>query len=89
MNDTSTSPIFVGLLFILRCLVPLAVLFGISYLLRKMGLVADESPEPPAESDEGKGDTNPVTTSQETETVPPSKAGAGKKTVEKPRSRSK
>ena len=51
MNETSASPFVVGLLFILRCLVPLAILFGISYLLRKLGLVA-ESPEPPAEYDE-------------------------------------
>lgn len=46
MNETATSPIIVALLFILRCLVPLAVLFGISYLLRRLGLVA-ETPEPP------------------------------------------
>jgi hypothetical protein len=46
MNDTSTNSFFVVLLFILRCLVPLAVLFGISYLLRRMGLVAIETPEP-------------------------------------------
>jgi hypothetical protein len=47
MNDASANPIFVVLLFILRCAVPLAILFGVSYLLRKMGLVAIESPEPP------------------------------------------
>jgi hypothetical protein len=53
MNDASTNPIFVALLFILRCLVPLAILFGISYLLRKMGLVAIEAPEPPDDRGEG------------------------------------
>lgn len=47
MNEPSTSPLIVALLFILRCLVPLAILFGISYLLRKLGLVA-ETPEPPS-----------------------------------------
>jgi len=47
MNDTSASSIFVALLFILRCFVPIAVLFGVSYLLRKMGLVTPEAPEPP------------------------------------------
>jgi hypothetical protein len=46
MNDTA-NPIFVALLFILRCLVPLAILFGISYLLRRLGLVTVESAEPP------------------------------------------
>lgn len=51
MNDTPANPIFVALLFILRCIVPLAVLFGISYILRKLGLVA-ETPEPPDENDE-------------------------------------
>lgn len=56
MSDTTTNPIFVGLLFILRCLVPLVILFGISYLLRRLGLVA-ETPEPPAGYDEN-GDTS-------------------------------
>ena len=50
MNET-TNPVFVALLFILRCLVPVAILFGISYVLRKLGLVA-ETPEPPAEYEE-------------------------------------
>lgn len=57
MNDSATSPFFVALLFILRCLVPLAVLFGISYLLRRLGLVA-ETPEPPTDY-EDNGDISP------------------------------
>ena len=57
MNETATNPFIVALLFILRCLVPLAVLFGISYLLRKLGLVA-ETPEPPT-GYEDDGDTPP------------------------------
>jgi len=36
----------------LRCLVPLAILFGISYLLRRFGLVAVEAPELPDDRDE-------------------------------------
>jgi len=51
MNETTTNPLFVALLFILRCLVPLAILFGISYILRKLGLVA-ETPEPPLDYEE-------------------------------------
>ncbi len=46
MNETSTSSFFVALLFVFRCLVPLTILFGISYLLRRMGLVVIERPEP-------------------------------------------
>jgi len=57
MNETTTNPVFVALLFILRCLVPLAILFGISYLLRKLGLVA-ETPEPPADYEEN-GEPSP------------------------------
>jgi hypothetical protein len=36
------------LLCTLRCVVPLLILFGISYLLRRLGLVA-ETPAPPDE----------------------------------------
>ena len=54
MNETTANPIFVALLFILRCLVPVVILFGISYLLRKLGLVA-ETPEPPPDYEENAG----------------------------------
>ena len=57
---TETNPVFVALLFILRCLVPLIILFGISYLLRRLGLVVTESPEPPEEDEEQ--DENPQKT---------------------------
>ncbi len=59
MNETAANPIFVALLFILRCLVPLAILFGISYLLRRFGLVVIDSPEPQEKSDD---DNNPSAT---------------------------
>jgi len=59
MNETATNPVFVALLFILRCLVPLAILFGISYILRKLGLVA-ETPEPPVGYEEN-GDASTET----------------------------
>lgn len=55
MSENPANPVFVALLFILRCLVPLAVLFGISYLLRKLGLVA-ETPEPPSDYEDNGGD---------------------------------
>lgn len=57
MSDTPANPVFVALLFILRCLVPLAVLFGISYLLRRLGLVA-QTPEPPSGYEEN-GEAGP------------------------------
>jgi len=59
MSETPANPVFVALLFILRCLVPVAVLFGVSYLLRKLGLVA-ETPEPPSDyEDNGDNQTQP------------------------------
>ena len=60
MNDTNTSPLIVPLLFVLRCLLPLLILFGVSYLLRRLGLIAEPPPEPKEEpskdNNSGKGD---------------------------------
>ena len=37
-------------MFILRCLVPLLVMLGISYLLKKLGFIATPPPAPPDEA---------------------------------------
>ena len=102
MNEPSTSSFFVVLLFILRCLVPLAILFGISYLLRRMGLVAIETPEPNEEPGEkSNGDlegaaVSPKLTgaarskkSSKGKAVPPRKKNTGKTRTGNPRSRGK
>jgi hypothetical protein len=47
MGNTLDSPLLVILLFILRCLVPLIILLGISYILRKLGLVSEPYKKPP------------------------------------------
>jgi hypothetical protein len=89
MNEPSASPIYVVLLFILRCFVPLAILFGISYLLRRMGLVAIESPEPIEEPTivPDKAAASPTIPSKKTQkrkaAPPPGKKPAGRKSVEK------
>jgi hypothetical protein len=46
MGDPTANPIYVALLCIGRCLVPLVILFGISYLLRRFGIVAKPAPPP-------------------------------------------
>jgi hypothetical protein len=46
MDNSDGSPAVIALFFVLRCLVPLAVMLGISYLLRKFKLIA-EPPKPP------------------------------------------
>ncbi len=46
MDKATANPFFVALLFILRCLIPLIIMLGVSYLLRRFGFIA-ESPTPP------------------------------------------
>lgn len=48
MDKATANPFFVALLFILRCLIPLIIMLGVSYLLRRFGFIA-ESPTPPPE----------------------------------------
>jgi hypothetical protein len=50
MGDASANPFFVGLLCVARCLVPVLILFAISYLLRRFGVIA----KPPRPTDEYK-----------------------------------
>ncbi len=46
MGEATSNPVFVALLCIARCLIPLLILFGISYLLRRFGVVAKPAPPP-------------------------------------------
>ncbi len=46
MGDASANPVYVAILCIARCLIPLLILFGISYLLRRFGVVAKPAPPP-------------------------------------------
>ena len=58
MDKATVNAFFVALMFILRCLIPLVIMLGISYLLRRLGFIA-ESPTPPADyEDENRQDNN-------------------------------
>lgn len=46
MGDLTTNPVYVAILCIGRCLIPLLILFGISYLLRRLGVIAKPAPPP-------------------------------------------
>lgn len=46
MGEATANPIYVGLLCAVRCLVPLVILFGVSYLLRHFGVIAKPAPPP-------------------------------------------
>ncbi|MEW5869790.1 MAG: hypothetical protein AB1894_10985 [Chloroflexota bacterium] len=52
MHEATANPFLVSLICAARCLVPLAIMLGVSYLLKRFGLIA-ESPKPPAESNNG------------------------------------
>lgn len=61
MENTDANPILVIFLFIIRCLVPVLLMLGISYLLKRLGLIAEPPPPPNETSDHentniGKGD---------------------------------
>jgi hypothetical protein len=45
MLDSSVNPLILTLLFVARCLVPIGVLLGLSYLLRRLGLVQGPPPQ--------------------------------------------
>lgn len=58
MQETNNvSPFFVVLLFLLRCLLPLAIMFGISYLLKRLGWIT-EPPKPPKGWNNGNSNNN-------------------------------
>ncbi|MBN1147381.1 MAG: hypothetical protein JXA78_08995 [Anaerolineales bacterium] len=57
MDKASANPLLVSLFFVARCLVPLVIMLGFSYLLKRLGLVA-EAPKPPPDYEEGNGDRN-------------------------------
>lgn len=53
MENANANPLIVALLCLIRCLVPLAIMLGISYLLKRFGLIAEspERPDGPLEND--------------------------------------
>jgi hypothetical protein len=46
MDEQVANPLIVAVLFVLRCLGPVAIILGISYLLRRLGWIS-EPPAPP------------------------------------------
>ncbi len=52
MDKTNLNPLIIFLFYILRCLVPLGVMLGISYLLRRFGLIRESAPPPKDWNDE-------------------------------------
>ena len=56
MQDNTESTLVVeALLFAARCLLPLLLMLGVSYLLRRLGLIAAPPPPPPEVNDGENG----------------------------------
>lgn len=62
MQDGTEGPIFLieVLLFVLRCAVPLLLMLGVSYLLKRLGLIKPPPPPPPGwdNGSNGNNDSN-------------------------------
>lgn len=57
MQEGTEGPIFLveALLFVLRCLVPLLLMLGVSYLLKRLGLITPPPPPPPDRDNDDNG----------------------------------
>ena len=56
--DKANTSFAVSLLFILRCLVPLAIMLGISYILRRLGFIKEPPSRPSNENNGNSGKKN-------------------------------
>jgi hypothetical protein len=58
MQEATEGPIFLveALLFVLRCVVPLLLMLGVSYLLKRFGLISPPPPPPPDRDNENNHD---------------------------------
>jgi hypothetical protein len=62
MQEGTEGPVVLieAVLFVLRCLVPLLLMLGVSYLLKRLGLITPPPPSPPDRDngDNGNGGNN-------------------------------
>jgi hypothetical protein len=52
MHEGSLNPLYVFLFYFLRCVVPLGIMLGLSYLLRRFGFISKPPPPPKGWDDE-------------------------------------
>lgn len=58
MDTSPTNPLYIFLFFLLRCVLPIAIMLGISYLLKKFGFISDSSKHPPKEDSNNNENKN-------------------------------
>jgi hypothetical protein len=61
---SSSNPLLIGLFFVLRCIIPLAIMLGISYLLKRLGVSA-EPPKPPPDWNNGNSNSTNLNPGEE------------------------
>jgi hypothetical protein len=59
MQEASANPFWVTLLCVARCLVPLVLIFGVSYLFKRLGLIAEPPPTPAEQNNEDNNHQDP------------------------------
>ena len=75
MDKASANPFLVCLLFMARCMVPVLIMLGITYLLRRLGFIAEPPEPPPGYDDETNADhENYVVENNENPEANPGKA---------------
>lgn len=57
METNPSNPFYIFLFFVLRCLLPLGIMLGISIILKKLGLISD-TPKPPPDEDSNHNENN-------------------------------
>jgi len=58
MDEGSLNPFYIILLYIVRCGVPLGIMLGISYLLRRFGLISKPASPPKGWNDDQENNEN-------------------------------
>ncbi|MEJ2707032.1 MAG: hypothetical protein P8074_05400 [Anaerolineales bacterium] len=57
MDSNAANPLIITLMFVARCLVPLLIMLGVSYLLKYFGLL-QEPPSAPADTADVEEENN-------------------------------
>jgi hypothetical protein len=52
MDRPELNPLIIMLFYVLRCMVPLGIMLGISYVLRRLGLIAKPASPPKGWNDD-------------------------------------
>ncbi|MBP1703327.1 MAG: hypothetical protein H6Q38_2434 [Chloroflexi bacterium] len=57
MDKPDLNPLIIMLLYIVRCLVPLGIMLGVSYVLRRLGLISKPA-SPPKDWNDNQNNNN-------------------------------